>query len=72
MVAVEFFYTGPVGGGSLSVEQVILDCYRLARRYSRDPDEFLNKPLSIIRRHIAWTGRLIQEEAAAREADDAS
>lgn len=34
--------------------------------YARDPDEFLNKPLSAIASHMAWTGRLL----ATLPADD--
>ena len=48
-----FFYSGPI-------DDVILDCYRLAKYYGRDPDDFLNKPLSAIQRHMDWTGKLIK------------
>lgn len=48
-----FFYTG-------SVESLILDCYRLAKIYGRDPDDFLSKPLSAIQRHMKWTDKLNQ------------
>ncbi len=53
MATCKFFYTG-------SVEGLILDCYRLAKHYSRDPDEFLNKPISSIQRHMEWTAKLIE------------
>jgi len=32
----------------------------LAKHYSRDPDEFLNKPISSIQRHMEWTAKLIE------------
>jgi hypothetical protein len=32
----------------------------LARIFGRDPDEFLNKPISAIRRHMHWTARLME------------
>jgi len=49
---------------------VILDCYRLAREYKVDPQVFLNKPMSEIRRHMNWTTRLI--ESIEREQEWAS
>lgn len=49
----KFFHSG-------SVDNLILDCYRLAKQYSRDPDEFLNKPISSIQRHMHWTAKLIE------------
>jgi hypothetical protein len=48
-----FFYSG-------LIDEVILDCYRLAKYYSRDPDDFLSKPLSAIQRHMKWTSKLIE------------
>jgi hypothetical protein len=54
MDAGKFFYAGVVA------DQAILDCYRLAEFYGRDPDDFLNKPLSAIRRHRFWTAKLIE------------
>jgi hypothetical protein len=54
-----FFYAGLDGGYyQYDPEAVVLDCYRLAKAYSRDPEEFLNKPLSAIRRHLYWTLKL--------------
>lgn len=40
-------------------DALILHCYRLAKYYSVDPDVFLAKPASMIRRHLVWTDRLI-------------
>ncbi len=56
-----FFSSGTV------TEQVVLDCYRLAKYYGRNPDEFLAKPLSAIQRHIYWTGKLIEAQVKQRE-----
>lgn len=48
-----FFYSGPI-------DDVILDCYRLAKHYGQDPDIFLKKSLSAIKRHMKWTSKLIE------------
>jgi len=39
---------------------MILDCYRLAKFYSVDPNVFLKKPMSQLNRHLEWTNRLIE------------
>ena len=49
----KFFHAGPI-------EDVILDCYRLAKQYGIDPDIFLNKPLSVVQRHMNWTAKLVE------------
>jgi hypothetical protein len=46
----------------LSNDEIILDCYRLAKQYGIDPDIFLNKSLSAIQRHIAWTAKLMETQ----------
>jgi hypothetical protein len=51
-------------------EDLILDCYRLAKYYSRNPQEFLDMPLTDIMKHMHWTGKLV--EATAPKDDDAS
>ena len=56
----KLFYAGPV-------DSLILDCYRLAKQYSIDPDVFLNKPISAITRHMSWTAKLIE---AQQQGDD--
>ena len=56
----KFFHAG-------TLENVILDCYRLAKYYGRDPDEFLNKPISIVQRHLKWTGKLIELQQEQEE-----
>jgi hypothetical protein len=54
-----FFHAG-------SVDDTILDCYRLAKFYSVEPDVWLAKPLSVIRRHMQWTAKLSQQLAEER------
>jgi len=44
-------------------DDLILNCYRLAKYYHRHPDEFLSKPLSVILRHQVWTNRLLEKTA---------
>jgi hypothetical protein len=39
---------------------IVLNCYRLAKFYGRNPDEFLGLPLSEIGHHMMWTDRLIE------------
>lgn len=48
-------------------EDIILDCYRLARQYGVDPDIFMNKPLSVINRHMRWTARLIESQQPSED-----
>jgi hypothetical protein len=50
-------------------DNIILDCYRLAKQYGIDPDVFLNKPLSVIRKHIVWTSKLLEKQRQ-QSADD--
>jgi hypothetical protein len=40
---------------------LILACYKLAKFYSRHPNEFLNEPVSAIERHIAMTNRVLEQ-----------
>lgn len=51
----KFFHAG-------HVDEVILDCYRLAKYYGLDPDIFLNKPLSAVKKQLFWTGKLIETQ----------
>jgi hypothetical protein len=44
-----------------------LDCYRLAKYYSLDPDVFLAKPISRIARHMMWTSKLLERTAPPTE-----
>jgi hypothetical protein len=48
-------------------DTLILDCYRLAKFYHIDPGVFLDMPLSEVRRHLYWTGKLHQEIRQAQE-----
>jgi hypothetical protein len=36
----------------------VLDCYRLAKYYGRNPREFLTMPFSEVMRHVMWTVKL--------------
>jgi hypothetical protein len=53
------------------VHNLILDCYRLAKFYGRDPDDFLRKPVSVIKRHMQWTILLQQKQTPPDESDGA-
>jgi hypothetical protein len=47
-------------------QDIILDCYRLARWYHQSPDHFLAMPLSDVRLHLLRTAelaRIMQQEA---------
>jgi uncharacterized protein (DUF608 family) len=48
-----FFYSGPHEG-------LVLDCYRLAKFYGRNPREFLDLTCEEIQQHMDWTARLIE------------
>jgi len=50
-------------------EDIILDCYRLARWYHQAPEYFLNMPLSDVRLHLMRTGQLARIMRAEAEAD---
>jgi len=53
-----------------SDEDLILDCYRLARWYHQPPDYFLNMPFSEVHLHLKRTGQLARIMAA--EASESS
>jgi hypothetical protein len=55
-VGLPFFYLRDVD----AVERLILDCYRMAKYYGRNPREFLAMPVYEIMRHVAWTIKLEQ------------
>ena len=61
MAAHAFFHTGLAGD---TVQDRILDCYRLAKFYSISPVEFLALPLDEIALHMAWT-RLVRDKGDA-------
>lgn len=58
----KFFYAG-------TLDSVVLDCYRLAKFYGRDPDDFLDKPISAIQRHMKWTAQLIETQQQQDNSD---
>jgi hypothetical protein len=51
-----FFYSRDIDGPAS--ERLVLDCYRLAKYYGRNPREFLTMPFSEIMRHVMWTVKL--------------
>ena len=56
-----------------SIDELVLDCYRLGKFYHVDPDVFLRKPLSVIDQQIRRTDQLVQRmniEANAASDDD--
>ena len=56
----------------MKTDDIILDCYSLAKEYGRHPNEFLNLPITEIDRHRAWTSKLIQRKQEAIAAAAAS
>ncbi len=46
-----------------------MDCYFLAKYYNRDPDEFLNKSITSIQRHLHWTSKMIKETQPQEDED---
>jgi len=48
-------------------ENLLLDCYRLAKHYSQSPDVFLNMPMSEVRMHMM---RTLQLMALGRQGED--
>jgi len=45
----------------LTYNDVILDCYQLAKHYSRNPVEFLAMTMTEIMRHMYWTIKLAEK-----------
>jgi hypothetical protein len=58
--------SGLVGGE----EDIILDCYRLARWYHVSPEVFLSMPVSDIEMHRYRTAQCDREQQAATGDDD--
>jgi hypothetical protein len=50
-------------------DELVLDCYRLARWFHQPPDYFLNMPLSDVRTHLLHTIKLVKIMRAEAEAD---
>jgi hypothetical protein len=71
-VSAQKFFS-PRSGGLVGVgdQEIILDCYRLARWYHQAPDVFLNMPLSQVQLHLIRTIELAKiMRAEAQESDD--
>lgn len=49
---------------------IILDCYRLARWYHQSPDHFLDMPVSVMRKHMARTAELSRAMRAAADSEE--
>jgi hypothetical protein len=49
---------------------LILNCYRLADRYKRNPDEFIDMPISRLLMHVRYTIELIDVQERARHPRD--
>ena len=43
-----------------SIDELILDCYRLGKFYSVDPSVFLGMTITEVTRHIYWTDKLTE------------
>lgn len=66
--AARFFSAGPSGLVGAE-ENLILDCYRLAKYYHQHPDVFLAMPLDEVRMHWNRTSQLIRQQQADSDAD---
>jgi hypothetical protein len=53
-----------------SEEDLVIDCYRLARWYHQSPDVFLNMPIDDVRIHLDRTLRLAELMRSANQSDD--
>ena len=60
------FFSSRSGGLVATDENIVLDCYRLARFYHTSPEVFLNLPLGEVQLHLYRTiqlTRIMQREA---------
>lgn len=58
-----FLARTPVGSEpKVALDNIIINCYRLAEKYHCDPNVFLAQPISHIGRHLYWTDRMNQFE----------
>jgi hypothetical protein len=66
------FFSSRSGGLVASDENLVLDCYRLARWYHVSPEVFLSMPLNDVQLHMWRTNQLLvlmeREAEAAKEA----
>ena len=71
--ATQFFSTR-VGRLKGEEEDLVLDCYRLARWYHQSPEVFLDLPLDEVRVHMSRTLRLAdlmrRSQGQSTESDD--
>jgi hypothetical protein len=44
------------------MENIIINCYRLAEKYHCDPDVFLRKKISQVGRDLYWSDRMNESE----------
>jgi hypothetical protein len=54
-----------------SDDDLVLDCYRLARFYHQAPQIFLALPLGEIELHMARTGELVKSMRSSESGDSA-
>ena len=69
-ISVAQFFSSRSGGLVASDENLVLDCYRLARFYHTSPDIFLNLPLGDVQLHLYRTiqlTRIMQRETEREE-----
>jgi len=53
-----------------SEDDIIVDCYRLARHYHVSPEVFLTMPLGEVAIHLYRTAQCVREQQAAQTDDD--
>jgi len=71
-VSASQFFSSRSGGLVGDDQNIILDCYRLARWYHQSPELFLAMPLSDVRIHLIRTielSRIMQQEAGSGDND---
>ena len=66
------FFHSFIGGVGLAgdEEQLVLDCYWLAKWYSQSPEIFLAMPLLDVRRHVLRTKQIMEMRERAQMAED--
>jgi len=51
-------------------DYAVLNCYRLAKFYSCNPDHFLSLPLDDVARHMMWTDKMLEVIERSRPRKD--
>lgn len=64
-VSAATFFSAQSSGLVGSENEIVLDCYRLARFYHQSPLVFLQMPLSEVRMHLMRTNQLADKFAQA-------